>query len=233
MAALHQTKLKIKGPARGEGNLVQDRKGAPKACQGARASGGETCSGLFATGTLSFRSELRRYICCIVEPMTHDIESDASQLLRGTAVSLDYEPYSLSPNAQHNLKVFTHKPKSTRSAKVLIVEDDPDLCLGLRIQLQAYYDTYIANDAGAGLSMAFAEMPDVIILDIGLPDYDGYFFMQSLSETPGLAGLPVIVLTARDRFTHEWRCHNAGAKRFFQKPIDNRSLLVAIEELVG
>jgi DNA-binding response OmpR family regulator len=166
--------------------------------------------------------------------MRHDIEPDAtSQLVRGTTVSLDYEPYSLSSNAQHDLRVFNHRPKSTRGTKILIIEDDLDLCLGLRIRLQAYYDTYVANDAGAGLSMAFTEMPDVIILDIGLPDYDGYFFMQSLSEIPGLAGVPVIVLTARDRFTHEWRCHDAGAKRFFQKPIDDRSLLVAIEQLVG
>lgn len=150
--------------------------------------------------------------------MKHDIAPDAtSQPVRGTTVSLNYEPYSLSPNTQHNLKVFNHKPKSTRGAKLLIVEDDLDLCLGLRIRLQAYYDTYVANDAGAGLSMAFTEMPDVIILDIGLPDYDGYFFMQGLSEIPGLAGVPVIVLTARDRFTHERRCHDAGAKRFFQK----------------
>jgi DNA-binding response OmpR family regulator len=155
-----------------------------------------------------------------------------SQSVRGTTVTREYERYSLSTNVQHNLKVLNHKPKSTCDAKILIIEDDLDLCLGLRIWLQAYYDTYVANDVGAGLSMAFTEMPDVIVLDIGLPDYDGYFFMKSLSEIPGLAGVPVIVLTARDRFTHEWRCHDAGAKRFFQKPIDNRSLLVAIEQLI-
>jgi two-component system KDP operon response regulator KdpE len=146
--------------------------------------------------------------------------------------SINDEPYSLSPNPEHNLKAFKHKPKSTGGAKILIIDDDLDLCLGLRIRLRADYDTYVANDAGTGLSMAFTEMPDVIILDIGLPDYDGYFLMQSLSETPGLAGVPVIVLTARDRFTHEGRCHDFGAKRFFQKPIDNPTLLVAIEQLV-
>lgn len=166
--------------------------------------------------------------------MNHHIEPDAtSRSVRGTTLSLSYEPYSSSHKAQHNLNVFNHKPTNTRGAKVLIVEDDLDLSLGLRIRLQAYYNTYIANDAGAGLSMAFTEVPDVIILDIGLPDYDGYFFMQSLSEIPGLAGVPVIVLSACDRFAHEWRCLNAGAKRFFQKPIDDRSLLVALEQLVG
>ena len=116
-----------------------------------------------------------------------------------------------------------------------IIEDDLDLSRGLRIWLQAYYDTYrFANDAGAGLSMAFTETPDLIILDIGLPDYDGYFLMESLSETSGQrCRFPVIVLTGRDRFTHERRCHDAGAKRFFQKPVDNRTLLVAIEQLIG
>jgi DNA-binding response OmpR family regulator len=69
--------------------------------------------------------------------------------------------------------------------------------------------------------------------DIGLPDYDGYFFLQSLREIPGLAAVLVIVVTARDRLTHEWRCREAGAKLFFQKPIDNRSLSVAIEQMVG
>jgi DNA-binding response OmpR family regulator len=139
----------------------------------------------------------------------------------------------LSPNAEHKLRVSNRKPKSTRGAKILVIDDDLDLCLGLRIRLQPYYETYCANDAGAGLSMAFTEMPDVIILDIGLPDYDGYFFMQSLTEIPGLAGVPVIVLTGRDRFTHEGRCRDAGARLFFQKPVDNRRLLGAIEQLVG
>jgi CheY-like chemotaxis protein len=183
---------------------------------------------------MAFSTEPRQNACCTVEPMKHDIApATTSQLVRGTTLSLNDEPYYVSPNAQHNLKAFDHKPKSTRGVKILIIEDDLDLSRGLRIWLQAYYDTYVANDAGAGLSMAFTEMPNVIILDLGLPDYDGYFFMKSLSEIPGLAGVPVIVLTARDRFTHEWRCHDYGAKRFFQKPIDNHSLLVAIEQLVG
>jgi DNA-binding response OmpR family regulator len=156
-----------------------------------------------------------------------------SQLDRGTALPLDYEPNFMFPNAEHKLKVFNRKPKRTCGSKVLIIDDDLALCLGLQVRLQADYDTCVANDAGSGPGMAFTEMPDVIILDIGLPDYDGYFLMLSLSKTRGLAGVPMIVLTAGDRFTHQWRCRDAGAKRFFQKPVDSRSLLVAIEQLVG
>jgi two-component system KDP operon response regulator KdpE len=165
--------------------------------------------------------------------MNHDIQPHASQLGWRTIVTLDYEPYSLSPKAEHKLKVLNHKPKSTGGPKILIIDDDLDLCLGLRIRLQASYDTHFANDAGSGLRMAFTEKPDVVILDIGLPDFDGYFFLQSLHEIPGLSGVPVIVVTARDQLTHEWRCREAGAKLFFQKPVDNRSLSAAIEQLVG
>lgn len=147
--------------------------------------------------------------------------------------SINYSPYVLSLNAEHKSGVLSHKPKRTRGVKVLVIDDDLDFCLGLHIRLQPHYDTYFANDARSALNMALSEMPDLIILDIGLPDYDGYSVMQSLSEIPGLAGVPVIVLTAHDRFTHEWRCRDAGAKMFFQKPIDNRSLLVAIEQLIG
>jgi CheY-like chemotaxis protein len=183
---------------------------------------------------MAFSKEPRQNACCTVELMKHDIAPEAtSQRVRGTISSLNEEPYCVSSNAQQNLRFSARKPKSTRGVKILIIDDDLDLSRGLRIWLHAYYDTYVANDAGAGLSMAFTEMPDVIILDIGLPDYDGYFLMKSFSEIPGLAGVPVIVLTARDRFTHEWRCHDYGAKRFFQKPIDNHSLLLAIEQLVG
>ena len=57
--------------------------------------------------------------------MKHDIEPDAtSEPGRGTTVSLKYEPYSLSPNAEHKLKVLNHKPKSTRGSKVLIIDDE-------------------------------------------------------------------------------------------------------------
>jgi two-component system, OmpR family, KDP operon response regulator KdpE len=164
--------------------------------------------------------------------MEQTIELDAiGQGVRGTSVSLDYDPYFLSPD--HKLRVLNHKPKSTHGPKVLIIDDDLDLCLGLRIRLRASYDTYVANDAGSGLGMALTEMPDVIILDIGLPDYDGYFVLQSLSEIAGLAGVPVIVLTGRDQLFEELRCLEAGAKLFFQKPIDSRSLSAAIEQLVG
>jgi CheY-like chemotaxis protein len=76
-------------------------------------------------------------------------------------------------------------------------------------------------------------MPDLIILDLGLPGDDGYAVMQRLNACPALGDIPIIVVTGRDRFTHEARARSAGAKLFFEKPVDDRRLLVGIRQLLG
>jgi DNA-binding response OmpR family regulator len=118
--------------------------------------------------------------------------------------------------------------------KILVVDDDPTLCLGLNVRLRAnHYDLCFAHDGEFALSVALIEKPDLIILDLGLPRGDGYFVLHTIKKLPELAAVPVIVLTARDRFTHEALCRDAGAKRFFEKPVNNRLLLKTIEELVN
>jgi two-component system KDP operon response regulator KdpE len=131
------------------------------------------------------------------------------------------------------LKLVNRKLATTRRNRILVIDDDPFLCLGLKIRLKANdYDPFFAHDAESALSAALTEMPDLIILDIGLPHRDGYFVMQSLQSLPELAEVPIIVLTARDGSTHEQSCRNAGAKRFFEKPVSVRRLLKAIRQLV-
>lgn len=126
------------------------------------------------------------------------------------------------------------KRKLTRKGgKILVIDDDHLLCLGLEVRLKAnYYDACFVHDAEFAIDAALTEMPDLIILDISLPGADGYFVMQSLKAFPQLADVPVIVLSGRDGFTHERRCRDAGAKRFFEKPADIRDLLTAIGQLM-
>ena len=117
--------------------------------------------------------------------------------------------------------------------KILVIDDDPFWCRSLKIRLKANsYESCFAVDGESGISTARTEKPDLIILDLGLPRGNGYFVMRSLHEVPELEGVPVIVLTARDGLTHEKLCSEAGAKRFFEKPVDNHHLLKAIRELM-
>jgi putative two-component system response regulator len=117
--------------------------------------------------------------------------------------------------------------------KILIVEDDDDVSRGLRVILRANdYLTVVAGDAVTAVSQAKSENPDLIILDLGLPAGDGYLVMERLGNIESVASIPVIVFTARDEEGHRERSLEAGAKAFFQKPVESTEMLAAIREIL-
>jgi DNA-binding response OmpR family regulator len=83
-------------------------------------------------------------------------------------------------------------------------------------------------DGYSAIAMAIRERPQLIILDLGLPAGDGFAVLKNLQQYPDLAGIPVIVLTARDPEGNEKRTLESGALAFFQKPADNEELLGVI-----
>ena len=118
--------------------------------------------------------------------------------------------------------------------KILIVDDDPDLRAALNIRLRANgYDTAFGADAMTAVSEARRFMPDLILLDLGLPGGDGFTVMQRLNLIPALAVIPVIVVSARDKEANENRVAMAGAVAFLQKPYDDATLLVEIKAALG
>jgi DNA-binding response OmpR family regulator len=117
--------------------------------------------------------------------------------------------------------------------KILIVDDNEDVAKGLRIFFRAHnYATVIASDAVAAISQAKKENPDLIVLDLGLPAGDGYVVMERLSNVESLASIPVIVFTAQDEEAHKEQSLKAGAKAFFQKPVDNAVLLSTVQQIL-
>jgi two-component system KDP operon response regulator KdpE len=118
--------------------------------------------------------------------------------------------------------------------KILIVDDDPDLVRALRLRLRANnYDVATASDGYAAIASAQKERPALIILDLGLPVGDGFVVLDRLRNSDNLAGVPVIVLSARDPQMNEERALKAGASAFFQKPADNDELLNVIRVSLG
>lgn len=115
--------------------------------------------------------------------------------------------------------------------KILLVDDDKDLLYGMKIWLRANgYSVLFAADGASAIAVAKDQRPDLIVLDIGLPGGDGYMTMARLRTLVPTAHIPIIVMTARERLTHEKRAREAGADAFFQKPFDNRELLAAIQK---
>ena len=99
--------------------------------------------------------------------------------------------------------------------KILIVEDDPDVRRGMHVRLQAnHYDTFFAADGMASIAEARKHMPDLIILDLGLPAGDGFSVMERLKANDSLSLIPVIVVSARDVRANQERALKAGRRPF-------------------
>ena len=122
----------------------------------------------------------------------------------------------------------------TTVKKILIVEDDLELLRGLSRRLKANgYNTVVATDGVTAVSVALKELPDVILLDIGLPAGDGFTVMERLKSHDKLRRVPIIVITARDPLTTRNRALSAGAQAFLLKPVENDILVAAIQKASG
>jgi len=81
---------------------------------------------------------------------------------------------------------------------ILIVEDDKDISLALSVRLIAHgYTTLTAPDAASAIQLAATKKPDLILLDLGLPDSNGFIVMDVVSELKFSARVPIIVVSAR------------------------------------
>jgi DNA-binding response OmpR family regulator len=118
--------------------------------------------------------------------------------------------------------------------KILLIEDDPNVRLGMQIRFKAnHYETWFANDGVSSIVEARKHKPDVIILDLGLPAGDGFVVLERLKSISELAGIPVIVVSARNIHPNRERVLKAGANAYLQKPVDNAELLSVIRRVLG
>jgi len=108
-------------------------------------------------------------------------------------------------------------------ATVLIIEDEPEIVRFLRTTLPQYgYRLYEASTGRDGLAQAAARNPDLILLDLGLPDLDGLEMIRRLRK---LAAIPIIVLSARDQEQVKVEALDLGADDYVTKPFGVNELL--------
>ena len=110
--------------------------------------------------------------------------------------------------------------------RVLIVEDEPGLRRALAINLRARdYEVTAVGDGGAALAAAAAEPPDVVVLDLGLPDMDGTEVIEGLR---GWTRAPIIVLSARQAQDDKVVALDVGADDYMTKPFGMDELLARL-----
>jgi two-component system KDP operon response regulator KdpE len=113
--------------------------------------------------------------------------------------------------------------------RLLIIDDEVRFAKALAISLRAHgYEVDVANDGEEGLVMASRAMPDVVILDLGLPGIDGIEVLRGLR---GWTQVPIIVLSARDQEGSKVVALDEGADDYVTKPFGMEELLARIRAL--
>ena len=118
--------------------------------------------------------------------------------------------------------------------KVLIVDDDRALVLALTTRLRAVgMEVVGSSDAHEAASLAMSERPDVILLDVHMPHYNGLEFHECLSYTERGRRIPVIYLSGSTNFSERQAAISQGAKAFLTKPYELQVVLAAIRSVLG
>ena len=117
--------------------------------------------------------------------------------------------------------------------KLLIIDDEIDFVKMVEMRVKsAGYAVITASDGMDGLKKAREEKPDLIILDIMLPEIDGNHVCKILKGDPDHKNIPIIILTARTQKKDEELAKEAGADAYLQKPFESEILLDKIRELI-
>jgi two-component system cell cycle response regulator DivK len=118
-------------------------------------------------------------------------------------------------------------------AKVLYIEDDPvNMNLVRKILRVTDYVFLGAPDGTSGLAMVEREKPDLILMDINLPDTTGWDVTQQIKASPTLAHIPVIALTANYTKSNIVRGLEVGCSAYLTKPISRTELLMTIAQFM-
>lgn len=117
--------------------------------------------------------------------------------------------------------------------KILIVEDEPDVAELVAWNLErAGFEAIIALDGLVGLEKAFAELPDLILLDLMLPGKDGFSVFRELRRDSRTNRTPVIMLTARAQTEDRIEGLEAGADDYLTKPFSPKELLLRVKSVL-
>ncbi len=117
---------------------------------------------------------------------------------------------------------------------ILIVDDEEDVraVIQLGLEMQAGWKVLNANSGEEGIKTAASQQPDVILLDLMMPDMDGITTLKKLKNDPKTQQIPVIVMTAKSKFSVEESLANLDVVAIFTKPLRPLNLAQEISEVL-
>ncbi|QNH22265.1 PilH family regulatory protein [Xanthomonas sp. GW] len=117
-------------------------------------------------------------------------------------------------------------------ARILIVDDSPSQLLGIqRIVEKLGHETITATDGAAGVEAAKASLPDLVLMDVVMPNLNGFQATRTLRREPTTQNIPVILVTTKDQDTDRMWGMRQGARAYITKPFSEDELSEVIERV--
>ena len=118
-------------------------------------------------------------------------------------------------------------------ARILIVDDSPSQLMGMkRIVEKLGHEAVTAEDGAAGVEAAKANMPDLILMDVVMPNLNGFQATRAISKEATTAQIPVVLVTTKDQETDKVWGMRQGAKAYITKPFTETQLVEVINSLL-
>jgi twitching motility two-component system response regulator PilH len=119
-------------------------------------------------------------------------------------------------------------------ARILIVDDSPSQLMGIRrIVEKLGHEALTAEDGAAGVEAAKREIPDLILMDVVMPNLNGFQATRSITREPTTKHIPVILVTTKDQDTDRVWGMRQGARAYLTKPFSETELAEIITSHVG
>lgn len=120
------------------------------------------------------------------------------------------------------------------AGRVLLVEDEPNIIEAIRFILaRDGWSVDVHSDGATAIEAIESKAPDLVILDVMLPNRSGFEVLAEIRSGETTQSLPVLMLTARGQSKDRELAERAGASRFMTKPFSNSEVLASVRELVG
>ena len=118
--------------------------------------------------------------------------------------------------------------------RVLLAEDEPNIVESLRFMLErAGFEVAVETNGRRALEAVKSDLPDVLVLDVMLPDLDGYEILRQVRADQKAQALPVVMLTAKGQDEDRRMALKCGADLFISKPFANADIISAVTKLAA
>ncbi|MBS1741461.1 MAG: response regulator [Bacteroidetes bacterium] len=118
--------------------------------------------------------------------------------------------------------------------KILVVDDDPYILMSLEFLMKKNgFDVVVARNGTEALEILHKQMPQLVLLDIMMPDVDGYEICRQIKEDPVLESIQVVFMSAKTKDSDIRKGYELGASLYVTKPFSTRDLMKKIKELLA